>query len=250
VVQWGRRYIASAFTLGNLYLGVLAIYLAMTGEWRLASFVVIVGMFLDGVDGRLARLLDVTSSFGKELDALADVVTFGVAPVALMLSLLPESYLAHTVGALFVFAGAIRLARFNSQPAVRPGAFTGLPITAAGGIAATATLYYKFAPDLFLPITFLALAVLMVSRVPYPDFKTVSLPRSAVMFTGFMIVTVLVLWFARRFVFIPLVLYALTGFGWRGMLWRRFPHAWRIKYERGKAAALRRREEQKAKRMG
>ncbi|MBS3984275.1 MAG: CDP-diacylglycerol--serine O-phosphatidyltransferase [Selenomonadales bacterium] len=250
MAQWVRRYIPSAFTLGNLYLGVLAIYLAMTGEWRLASFVVIVGMFLDGVDGRLARLLDVTSSFGKELDALADVVTFGVAPVTLMLALLSEYYLAHVAGAAFVFAGAIRLARFNSQPAVRPGAFTGLPITAAGGIAATATLYYQLLPDFFLPLTFLTLAVLMVSRVPYPDFKTVSLPRSAGMLAAFMVATVLMLWFARRFVFIPLVLYALMGFGWHGMLWRRLPHAWRIKYERGKAAAIRKREEQRAKRKG
>lgn len=250
MAQWIRRYIPSAFTLGNLYLGMLAIYLSQTGEWRLASFVVIVGMFLDGVDGRLARLLDVTSSFGKELDALADVVTFGAAPVALMLSLQPESPFAHVAGAAFVFAGAIRLARFNSQPVVRLGHFTGMPITAAGGIAATATLYYQLLPHFFLPFVFLSLAVLMVSRVPYPDFKTVSLPRSAGMLVSFMVATVLLLWFARRFVFIPLVLYALMGLGWHGMLWRRLPHAWRVKYEHRKETALSRRAARKEKRKG
>ncbi|MBT9176145.1 MAG: hypothetical protein DDT20_00447 [Firmicutes bacterium] len=250
MAQWFRRYVPSAFTLGNLYLGMLAIYLSQTGEWRLASFVVIVGMFLDGVDGRLARLLDVTSSFGKELDALADIVTFGAAPVALMLSLQPDSYFAHAAGAVFVFAGAIRLARFNSQPIVRLGHFTGLPITAAGGIAATATLYYQVLPAFVVPLMFLVLALLMVSRVPYPDFKTVSLPRSAGLLAAFVAVTVLFLWFARRFVFIPLVLYALMGLGWHGMLWRRLPHAWRVKYEHRQAAALRLRAARKGKRKG
>ncbi len=250
MAQWFRRYVPSAFTLGNLYLGMLAIYLSQTGEWRLASFMVIVGMFLDGVDGRLARLLEVTSSFGKELDALADIVTFGAAPVALMLSLQPDSYFAHAAGAAFVFAGAIRLARFNSQPVSRLGHFTGLPITAAGGIAATATLYYQVLPPFVVPLMFLVLALLMVSRVPYPDFKTVSLPRSAGLLVAFVVLTVLLLWFARRFVFIPLVLYALMGLGWHGMLWRRLPHAWRVKYTHRKAAALSKRAARSEKRKG
>ncbi len=250
MTNWIRIYAPSAFTLGNLYLGMLSIYLSQTGDWRLASFVVIVGMFLDGVDGRLARLLDVTSSFGKELDALADVVTFGVAPVALMFSLLPGSVLAHIAGTAFIFAGAIRLARFNSQTVVRLGHFTGMPVTAGGGIAATAALYHQVLPPFFLPAVFLGLAVLMVSRIPYPDFKTVSLPRSAGLFTAFVVATVLLLWFARQFVFIPLVLYALMGFGWHGMLWRRLPRAWRVKYDDRKTAALRMRAARKGKRKG
>lgn len=246
--QWIKRYIPSAFTLCNLYLGIMAIYFSLVGEWRLASFVVIVGMFLDGLDGRLARLLDVTSNFGKELDSLADVITFGAAPVALMLSLSPYSIFFHIAGALFVFAGAIRLARFNSQPTLKLGHFTGLPITAAGGIAATATLYFHHLPTFFLPLTFVVLACLMVSRVPYPDLKGISLPKSAGMLAVFILVTILLLWFARRWVFIPLVLYALVGSGWHGALWRRLPHAWRVKYEDRKATALRRRALRREKR--
>lgn len=246
--QWIKRYIPSAFTLGNLYLGLLSIYLVLDGRWRTASFVIILGMFLDGLDGRLARLLDVTSNFGKELDSLADVVTFGVAPAMLLVSLQPAHPLFHVAAAAFVFCGAIRLARFNTQPPAMVGHFIGLPITAAGGIASTATLYSETFSVYILPTIFLGLAVLMVSRVPYPDFKGLTLPRSTALLVVSIISTAFLLWFARNFVFIPLMLYALFGLGWRGLIWRRLPSAWRIKYEAQKAKALKRRLEKRARR--
>jgi len=246
--KWIRRFLPSAFTLGNLYLGILAIVLVVLGEhWRYASFVIIIGMFLDGLDGRLARMLDVSSSFGKELDSLADVTTFGVAPAVLLMYLQPESWVYHVAAVAFAFCGAIRLARFNVQPSLLKGHFTGLPIPAAGGLAATATLYSHWLPWWLLPFLYFCLAALMVSRVPYPDFKTVGLPQSRLVLAGAIVLTVLVLWFARRFVFIPLVIYALFGLGWHGALWRRLPAMWRIRYEKQKAARLRRRMERKAR---
>lgn len=245
--QWIRRYIPSAFTLANLYLGLLAVYLVLDGRWRTASFVIILGMFMDGLDGRLARLLDVTSNFGKELDSLADVVTFGVAPSVLLVSLGRTEWYYHLAAAAFVFCGAIRLARFNSQPPALTGHFTGLPITAAGGIASTATLYKEFYPSYILPAAFIALAVLMVSRVPYPDFKGLTLPRSSAILIVSIIATAFLLWFARNLVFIPLVLYALFGLGWHGLVWRRLPTAWKVKYEAQKARTLKRRLEKRAR---
>lgn len=246
MVQWIRRYIPSAFTLGNLYLGLLAIYLVVGGRWRPASFVIILGMFMDGLDGRLARLLDVTSNFGKELDSLADIVTFGVAPAVLMVSFNPSSLAFHLAAGAFVFCGAIRLARFNTQPPAMTGHFTGLPITAAGGIASTATLYSIALSPAFLPLVFIALAILMVSRVPYPDFKMVALPHSSILLVFSIVATALLLWLARTYVFIPLVVYALFGLGWRGVVWRRLPNAWKVKYEAQKARTLRRRLEKRA----
>jgi len=248
VRQWIKRYTPSAFTLGNLYLGVLSIYLVLDGRWRTASFVIILGMFLDGLDGRLARLLDVTSNFGKELDSLADVVTFGVAPAVLLVSLNSSNIVYHVAAAAFIFGGAIRLARFNSQPPAMGGHFTGLPITAAGGIASTAALYNLTFPLYVLPTIFFGLAILMVSRVPYPDFKDLTLPRSSVLLVVSIIMTALLLWVARNLVFIPLMIYALFGLGWRGLLWRRLPSSWRIKYETQKARTLRRRLEKRARR--
>jgi len=238
----------SAFTLGNLYLGILAIVLVISGlHWRNASFVIIIGMFLDGLDGRLARLLDVTSSFGRDLDSLADVITFGAAPAVLLIYLQPNDVLAHIAAAIYVSCGAIRLARFNTQSSPLQGHFTGLPITAAGGISATATLYAEIIPAWLLPVAYLALAALMVSRIPYPDFKKVSLPHSGLLLVVAIIASVIVLWFARRLVFIPLVLYALFGLGWHGALWRRLPAHWRIRYEKQKALRHKRRQEKRSR---
>lgn len=248
MTQWIKRYIPSAFTLGNLYLGLLAIYLVLDDRWRTASFVIILGMFLDGLDGRLARLLDVTSNFGKELDSLADVVTFGVAPAVLLVSLKPDSLPHHVAAAMFVFCGAIRLARFNSQPPALVGHFTGLPITAAGGIASTATLYQGALPVIILPLAFVGLSILMVSKVPYPDFKGLILPRSSALLIASIVCTAFLLWFARNLVFIPLLAYALFGLGWHGLIWRRLPTAWKVKYEVQKAKTLQRRLEKRAKR--
>lgn len=246
---WVKRYLPSALTLGNLYLGVLAIVLLLDGRFREASFLIILGMFLDGLDGRMARLLNVTSNFGKELDSLADVITFGVAPAVLLLSLQWDSILNNLAAATFVFCGAIRLARFNTQPPGGSDHFVGLPITAAGGIAATTMLYSQSLPSYLLPLGYLFLAILMVSKVPYPSFKTISLPKNSFVLIISIIGIGFFLWFARAFVFVPLVFYALFGLGWRGALWRRLPHAWRVRYEKGKALRLERRMRKRASRQ-
>lgn len=240
--SWMRRYFPSALTLGNLYLGILSIAFVMNGDVRNAAFLVLLGMFFDGLDGKLARLLDVTSNFGKELDSLADVITFGVAPAILLLSFGWLSPLHQFGAAVFAFAGAVRLARFNTQTISGFGHFVGLPITAGGGIAATAVLYEHRLPGPLLPISFIILAALMVSTLPYPSLKSVSLPRNSLVLVGSIVATLTVLWLARDWAFIPLLGYALFGLGYRGGLWRRLPHGWRVRYERGRKLRLARRE--------
>ncbi|MDQ0340158.1 CDP-diacylglycerol--serine O-phosphatidyltransferase [Caldalkalibacillus uzonensis] len=214
------RSIPSLFTLGNLFLGMMAILLAIQDEPRYidyAAILVIIGMVLDGLDGRMARMLNAASDFGKELDSLSDIVTFGVAPSVIM-------YLVvlHQLGpwgiaitALFPICGALRLARFSVQPGI-PGFFVGLPITAAGGVLATFALYHSIFPPLFLPIGMIILSLLMVSRIKYPNFKKVGVPRAAFWITPLIIGAVALL--AYRFpsefpkiVFIPLVGYAAYG---------------------------------------
>ncbi|EGL83497.1 CDP-diacylglycerol/serine O-phosphatidyltransferase [Caldalkalibacillus thermarum TA2.A1] len=214
------RSIPSLFTLGNLFLGILAILLAIQGEPRYidyAAILVIVGMILDGLDGRVARMLNAASEFGKQLDSLSDIVTFGVAPSVIMyLVVLHElGPWGIVVTALFPICGALRLARFSVQPGI-PGFFIGLPITAAGGVLATFALYHSVFPPLFLPIGMIILSFLMVSRIKYPNFKKVGVPRAAFWITPIIIGAVALL--AYRFpsefpkiVFIPLVLYAAYG---------------------------------------
>lgn len=137
-----RALIPNAVTLLALCLGLTGVRFAIAGEWEKAVMAVIVAGVLDGIDGRIARLLKGTSKFGAELDSLSDLTAFGVAP-ALIVYLWA---LQHQPGIGWVFAlahavtCAIRLARFNSrldvedQPHKRAGFLTGVPAPVGAGL--------------------------------------------------------------------------------------------------------------------
>lgn len=214
------KSLPSLLTIGNLLLGMIAIILSIQGEPRYldyAAILIIIGMFLDGLDGRVARMLNAVSEFGKELDSLSDIITFGVAPAILMYSVV-----LHEMGpwglmltAFFPVCGALRLARFSVKPGI-PGFFVGLPITAAGGVLATFALFYEVFPTMFLPIGMIILSFLMVSHIKYPNYKKVGIPRAAVWITPLMVagVALLAVYFPTQFpmiAFVPLVLYAIYG---------------------------------------
>lgn len=211
------QIIPSLFTISNLFLGIIAIILAFDGETEYAAIMVIISMLLDGLDGRLARMLNTQSEFGKELDSLSDVISFGVAPAFIMYVTVLQDYgaVGWIVTALFPIAGALRLARFNVKPGI-PGYFIGLPITAAGGVLATITLYHEVFHPLVLFITMIILSLLMVSNIKYPNFKKVGYPKATIWFTLIilLIVILLAIIFPVEFpkiVFLPLGLYALYG---------------------------------------
>lgn len=207
------KHIPSAFTLGNLFLGLVSMSYSYEQNFEMGALLVVVGMLLDGLDGRLARMLDASSEFGKELDSLSDIVTFGVAPAFLLyvVSLRDLGVLGYAVAAIFPICGAVRLARFNVSTGKTPGYFTGLPIPAAGGILATAALYRQFMPYWVLPLIMGVLAYLMVSRVAYPDFKSLKLPRSALIIVTGLTIVIATVFTLRQLVFIPLLMYALWG---------------------------------------
>lgn len=172
----GLSAIPHIFTLMNLAFGVVSMMLTMAGDFRLASLMVIGSLVADGLDGRLARMLKADGEFGKELDSLADVVAFGTAPALLMhqLVLYKLGYYGAAVAIVFPMCGALRLARFNIIKT--SGFFMGVPITAAGTLLSTLAFYSiqesVETPMLVLfPIVVLLLAYLMVSTIPYPDFK-------------------------------------------------------------------------------
>ncbi|MBO8165239.1 MAG: CDP-diacylglycerol--serine O-phosphatidyltransferase [Brevibacillus sp.] len=213
------KALPNMLTIGNLFLGIVAIILAFQGDAYVdyAAITVIVGMLLDGLDGRVARMLNAQSEFGKELDSLSDVITFGVAPAFIMyvVALQQLDLLGILITAIFPICGALRLARFNVQTGV-PGYFVGLPITAAGGVLATLALYNEVFSIGPLAIGMLLLAFLMISRIKYPNFKKVGIPKAAFWITP-IIVAVVVLFAVRypeqfpKLVFLPLALYALYG---------------------------------------
>ncbi|WP_239619149.1 CDP-diacylglycerol--serine O-phosphatidyltransferase [Cohnella mopanensis] len=178
------KSIPNIFTIGNLSLGVIAIILAFNNETNssnTAALLVIIAMLLDGLDGRVARALNAQSEFGKELDSLSDVISFGVAPAFIMYQAAFQGVnpaIAWIVTAIFPICGALRLARFNVIDGI-PGYFIGLPIPAAGGVLATLALFHHELHYSLLLISTVALSFLMVSNMKYPNFKKLGLPRKA-----------------------------------------------------------------------
>nr|WP_077213555.1 CDP-diacylglycerol--serine O-phosphatidyltransferase [Bacillus dakarensis] len=183
------KSIPNMFTLGNLYCGFLSIGFAASGEYKNAAILILIGMMLDSMDGRLARMLNADSQLGKELDSLADIVTFGVAPSFLVYYtyFFQFSLLGTIVAGLFPLFGAYRLARFNiSAPKSSSKYFIGVPITAAGGILALLTLFGDFIPNIITTVVFTALCFLMVSRIRIPSMKEIPLPKYGTIVTIFL----------------------------------------------------------------
>lgn len=192
-----RYLLPNLITLLALCSGVTAIRLAVEGRYQVAVAAVILAIFLDAVDGRLARYLKGTSRFGAELDSLADFVNFGVAPAILIYfwSLNAMKPLGWIIALMLSMACALRLARFNvaledpNKPAYAQAFFSGIPAPAGAGLA-MAPMYLGFLdvlPDghthakLFAPFI-VAIAILMVSRVPTFSGKTVTqVPRELVL---------------------------------------------------------------------
>jgi CDP-diacylglycerol--serine O-phosphatidyltransferase len=183
-----RYTIPNSFTALSLLLGVGSIVTAQLGELELAGWMIVWCGLLDVMDGLAARMLKATSTFGAEFDSMADLVAFGVAPAILVLqtgvqigeiALGTEAFWVLLVSvALFVLAGAARLARFNLTSDEPPtGWFAGVPITGAGGgLVSTAMILLARYTDvadtlplhLYLPIGMFVLSLLMISRIRYP----------------------------------------------------------------------------------
>ncbi len=177
------------FTLGNLFCGFLSIGFAASGQYKNAAILILIGMMLDSMDGRLARMLKADSELGKELDSLADIVTFGVAPSFLVYYtyFFQFGLLGLIVAGLFPLFGAYRLARFNiSTNKSNMNYFIGVPITAAGGILALLTLFGDRIPNIVTTVVFTGLSFLMVSRIRIPSLKEIPLPKYGTIVTLFL----------------------------------------------------------------
>ena len=153
----------------------------------LASWLILLALVFDGLDGRIARMTNTTSQFGVEFDSLADIISFGIAPAMLLYFFIGDEFgrFGILVSALYVIFGAIRLARFNISTAkTDPNVFIGLPIpTAAIFVSMWILLFHKYALEnygILLLFLTLGIAVLMVSNFRYPSFKKVQLDKPMV----------------------------------------------------------------------
>lgn len=182
---WKRRVArrggvaAHVVTFTNLGCGFAAILLMYEGRQNLAVSLLFLAMVLDFFDGALARMAGHGSAFGKELDSLADLVSFGVAPafLAYQAQVGPSPQVVGAVSLIFVIAGAWRLALFNVAESGRD--FRGMPITVAGGImTAIAFLAYRGGdwPWPILALFTVGLAGLMVCRVKFVKLSRVLVP--------------------------------------------------------------------------
>lgn len=169
-----RQVVPNMITSGNILCGMLALILIIHGAAVPAAWMIVMAVFFDYMDGKVARSLGGSSAFGVELDSLADVVSFGVVPAILFY----VSYLqgwGGVAGALaatfFAVCGAVRLARFNVQHAV--GSFEGLPIPAAGLFLASFIMANVSIHPVVAVILSLGTAFLMVSSVPYGNLKKI-----------------------------------------------------------------------------
>jgi CDP-diacylglycerol--serine O-phosphatidyltransferase len=181
----GIFVLPSLFTVGNMLCGFAAILDAMYGKLEPAGWLILLAGLLDGLDGRIARLTNATSEFGKEYDSLADVVSFGVAP-----AVLAYQWGLHRLGRwgwmaafLFVVAGSVRLARFNVKAHEGDRRyFSGLPIPGGAG-ALTLMVLIDPSPvmdrrlSVVIWLFVLLVSTLMVSAVPYRSFKDLNLRR-------------------------------------------------------------------------
>ncbi len=249
----GMYILPSLFTTGNMALGFYAILevmhasLAESGHLDNAAIAIGFAVLFDGLDGRIARMTGTSSDFGRELDSLADVITFGIAPAMLAWTwgfhLMPTIWLIlgplHVklpqLGAiasfLFLIAGASRLARFNitsnAQPSNpgRPGKkyFVGMPIPAGAGVIA-AVVHFESGEPLLSAYTALAwsamvttVGYLMVSTWRFYSFKDIDF-RSRHPFRLILLLAglfALIRFYSREVLFAIALLYMVSGVFWR-----------------------------------
>ena len=196
-----RVILPNMLTLIGVCIGLTSIRFALDGRFELAIIAIIFAALIDGLDGRIARLIKGTSKVGKELDSLTDMISFGVAPAFIMFF-----WKLNTLGRfgwllclIYVICVALRLARFNinstQEPSWRDNFFEGVP-SPAGGILVLAPLIislsgfdlFQLNYDIIVPTFFIGTSFLLISKFPTYSFKKIVIPRRTTIFLLFSIV--------------------------------------------------------------
>jgi len=196
-----RVILPNIFTLIGVCIGLSSIKFAFDGNFTLSILAIIVAAIIDGLDGRIARLIQGTSKVGKELDSLTDIISFGVAPAFIMYfwKLNEIGRVGWLICLIYVICVALRLARFNiysgQGPLWKENFFQGVP-SPAGGVIVLMPLVYSLSDiqflnlnyDLIVPILFVLVSILLISKLPTYSFKRISVPRNMTIFLLFGVV--------------------------------------------------------------
>lgn len=210
-----KKIIPCLFTSGNLSFGVLSMMMTLHGEYVWAGICILLAVVCDACDGRSARALGVAGEFGKELDSLSDVVSFGAASAFLIYtySLQFLGWVGAITAIIYAALGGIRLARFNLNTGVVHGYFQGMPIPNGGCLIATFVISGAVLPAWLVAILVVLLGYNLVSQVHHPDFKGASpdvLHKSALAIA--VIIGALVLYVDWHLVItLPFLLYIIFG---------------------------------------
>ena len=196
-----RMILPNMLTLIGVCIGLTSIRFALDEKFELAIIAIIFAALIDGLDGRIARLIKGTSKVGKELDSLTDMISFGVAPAFIM-----YFWKLNTLGRfgwllclVYVICVALRLARFNinsnQEPSWRDNFFEGVPSPAGGILVLTPLIISLSGFDLFqlnyeliVPTFFILTSLLLISKFPTYSFKKIVIPRRTTIFLLFGIV--------------------------------------------------------------
>ena len=217
-----RVILPNILTLIGVCIGLSSIKFALDARYELAIIAVVFAAMIDGLDGRIARLIKGTSKVGKELDSLTDVISFGVAPAFIM-----YFWLLNNLGKfgwllclIYVVCVVLRLSRFNvsstDEISWRDNFFEGIP-SPAGGILVLMPLIYslsgfefvKISFETLVPIFFITISFLLISKFPTYSLKKIVVPRSMTIFLLFAIVLYfgLLLIYTFKAMFISGILY-------------------------------------------
>ena len=196
-----RVILPNMLTLIGVCIGLTSIRFALDGKFEFAIIAIIFAALIDGLDGRIARLIKATSKVGKELDSLTDMISFGVAPAFIMYfwKLNTLGRFGWLVCLIYVICVALRLARFNvnsnQEPSWRDNFFEGVP-SPAGGILVLTPLIISITDfnlitinyNIVVPTFFIVTSLLLISKFPSYSFKKIVIQRKATIFLLFGIV--------------------------------------------------------------
>ncbi|AKQ33971.1 CDP-diacylglycerol--serine O-phosphatidyltransferase [Candidatus Coxiella mudrowiae] len=218
----GIYLLPNLFTVGAMFTGFCAIVAAMEGRYEAAAIAIFVALIMDGLDGRIARLLDAQSEFGAQLDSLSDMIGFGISP-----ALVVYSWSLAIMGkpgwlAAFIYAActALRLARFNVQAKkIDKSYFQGLPTPPAAALVASivwvCSTYDVAGECIALPmsIVVILLGLLKVSTIRYRSFKDVNLRNRVpfVVILGIVLILALIAFDPPDILLILSFLYVISG---------------------------------------
>lgn len=208
-----RSWVPNLVTSGNLFCGFLAVLAAVDGDTFRGALLIFIAACFDTLDGRTARALGVSGEFGKELDSLADIVSFGVAPALLVYQewLRSAGWIGVVAAGIFVCCGAGRLARYNLITTSDKRFFVGMPIPMAGLIAASLALFdgtvHPYVATTLIGLT----GMLMISVLRFPNMEQLAFEAPIPIRAMFIAIFVVALARPLQFFFLLPLTYVIYG---------------------------------------